>query len=178
MASSVSACLLSLFILFCTNISSGFPLQICARSPQPSNNEAIGDDAVGKSCLVHRFTQVTPGPRNVYSSAHAVVLLYDITLQSSFDSLPELLAEIEQYADGKAFKVLVGTKVDKEDERTIPKSVGQNFADSNDFGCFVEVSALDGITALYLLSQHLAKNFFQKLFYDDWTSCSGWKPFP
>ncbi|KAI1699284.1 hypothetical protein DdX_17413 [Ditylenchus destructor] len=36
MASSVSACLLSLFILFSTNISSGFPLQICARSPQTS----------------------------------------------------------------------------------------------------------------------------------------------
>ncbi|KAI1691798.1 ras family domain-containing protein [Ditylenchus destructor] len=144
----------------------------------------IGDDAVGKTCLVQRFTQSvfpkplpggtlgagftnkivkvdddeinlqiwdTPGQeryrpmiRNVYRSAHAVVLLYDITLQSSFDCLPELLSEIEQCADGKVLKVLVGTKNDIKDERKIPKSVGQNFADSNGFGYFVEVSALDG----------------------------------
>ncbi|KAI1695612.1 ras family domain-containing protein [Ditylenchus destructor] len=144
----------------------------------------IGGDAVGKTCLVQRFTQGafpkplpsgtlgagftnktvkvdsdeiklqiwdTPGQeryrpmsRNVYRSAHAIVLLYDITHQSSFDCLPEWVGEIEQHAEGKVLKVLVGTKVDQKDERIIPKSVGQKFADSNGFDYFVEISALDG----------------------------------
>uniref|UniRef100_A0A914RLZ2 Uncharacterized protein n=1 Tax=Parascaris equorum TaxID=6256 RepID=A0A914RLZ2_PAREQ len=78
-----------------------------------------------------------------YRSAHAIVLVYDVACQPSFDCLPEWLGEIEQYANRRVLKILVGNKVDKEDEREIPERIGKNFADANAFDYFLETSALD-----------------------------------
>jgi hypothetical protein len=36
------------------------------------------------------------------------VLVYDVACQPSFDCLPEWLGEIEQYANRKVLKILVG----------------------------------------------------------------------
>uniref|UniRef100_A0AC35U076 Ras-related protein Rab-30 n=1 Tax=Rhabditophanes sp. KR3021 TaxID=114890 RepID=A0AC35U076_9BILA len=87
-----------------------------------------------------RFRSIT---QSYYRSAHAIVLVYDVTCQPSFDALPEWLSEIEQYANRKALKILVGNKIDKEDEREIPERIGGHFADSNEFDYFLETSALD-----------------------------------
>lgn len=87
-----------------------------------------------------RFRSIT---QSYYRSAHAIVLVYDIACQPSFDCLPEWLSEIEQYANRKVFKLLVGNKVDKDDEREVPERIGKNFAEANRFDFFLETSALD-----------------------------------
>jgi GTPase SAR1 family protein len=52
-----------------------------------------------------RFRSIT---QSYYRSAHAIVLVYDVACQPSFDCLPEWLGEIEQYANRKVLKILVG----------------------------------------------------------------------
>ena len=52
-----------------------------------------------------RFRSIT---QSYYRSAHAIVLVYDVASQPSFDCLPEWLAEIESYANRKVLKILVG----------------------------------------------------------------------
>ncbi|XP_013794889.1 ras-related protein Rab-30-like [Limulus polyphemus] len=52
-----------------------------------------------------RFRSIT---QSYYRSAHALVLVYDISSQPSFDCLPMWLREMEQYANPKVFRALVG----------------------------------------------------------------------
>ncbi len=113
-----------------------------------------------------RFRSIT---QNYYRSAHAILLVYDVCCQPSFDCLPEWLSRIEQYSNCKAFKILVGkelsyfitsleqyvckktsvllplagNKSDKEEEREVPTEIGQSFAEANGFEYFLETSALD-----------------------------------
>ncbi|KAK0417435.1 hypothetical protein QR680_013008 [Steinernema hermaphroditum] len=86
-----------------------------------------------------RFRSIT---QSYYRSAHAIVLVFDVSCQPSFDSLPDWLSEIEQYANRRVLKILVGNKVDKDDEREIPERIGKSFADANGFEYFLETSAL------------------------------------
>ncbi|KAI1732596.1 ras family domain-containing protein [Ditylenchus destructor] len=118
-----------------------------------------------------RFRSIT---QSYYRSAHAIVLVYDVACQPSFDCLPEWLSEIEQYANRKVFKLLVGNKVDKEDEREVPERVGQNFADSNGFDYFVETSALDA-TNVDALFQEVATRLTNEMKVSD-DRYHGYKP--
>ncbi|VDN52274.1 unnamed protein product [Dracunculus medinensis] len=121
----------------------------------PGQSATIGVDFMIKTVKVHddkiklqiwdtagqeRFRSIT---QSYYRSAHAIVLVYDVACQPSFDCLPEWLSEIEQYANRKVLKILVGNKVDKEDEREVPERVGRSFAEANIFDYFLETSALD-----------------------------------
>ena len=104
----------------------------------------IGDDKVKlqiwDTAGQERFRSIT---QSYYRSAHAIVLVYDISSQPTFDCLPEWLGEIEQYANRKVHKILVGNKLDRADDREVPTSIGQTFADGNTFEYFVETSALN-----------------------------------
>ncbi|KAK5986218.1 hypothetical protein GCK32_004917 [Trichostrongylus colubriformis] len=127
----------------------------------------VGNAGVGKTCLVRKFTQLqiwdTAGQerfrsitQSYYRSAHAIVLVYDVACQPSFDCLPEWLAEIESYANRRVLKILVGNKVDKGDEREVPERVGQDFSEVNGFDYFLETSALDA-TNVDNLFEHVAR---------------------
>nr|CAD2185231.1 unnamed protein product [Meloidogyne enterolobii] len=85
-----------------------------------------------------RFRSIT---QSYYRSAHAIVLAYDVSCQPTFDCINEWINEIEQYANKKALRILVGTKVDKEEEREVPTHIGESFAAANNFDYFVETSA-------------------------------------
>ncbi|CAJ0599269.1 unnamed protein product [Cylicocyclus nassatus] len=100
-----------------------------------------------------RFRSIT---QSYYRSAHAIVLVYDVACQPSFDCLPEWLAEIESYANRKVLKILVGNKVDKGDEREVPERIGQDFSEMNGFDYFLETSALDA-TNVDNLFEHVAR---------------------
>lgn len=52
-----------------------------------------------------RFRSIT---QSYYRSAHALILVYDISCQPTFDCLPEWLREIEEYANHKVLRILVG----------------------------------------------------------------------
>ena len=54
-----------------------------------------------------RFRSIT---QSYYRSAHALILVYDVSNQPTFDCCPEWLREIEEYASPKVLKVLVGKK--------------------------------------------------------------------
>ncbi|XP_040564282.1 ras-related protein Rab-30 isoform X2 [Lepeophtheirus salmonis] len=71
-----------------------------------------------------RFRSIT---QSYYRSAHALILVFDVSNQPTFDSCPEWLREIEEYASPKVLKVLVGNKTDR-DDREIPEEIGEDFA--------------------------------------------------
>ncbi|KAI1286819.1 Ras-related protein Rab-30 [Halotydeus destructor] len=90
-----------------------------------------------------RFRSIT---QSYYRSAHSLILVYDISSQPSFDSLPQWCRDIEQYAGAGGnttsgvLKVLVGNKCDK--EREVPEHIAEQFASNNGFNLFMETSAL------------------------------------
>ncbi|KAK6039355.1 Ras family protein [Cooperia oncophora] len=115
-----------------------------------------------------RFRSIT---QSYYRSAHAIVLVYDVANQPSFDCLPEWLAEIESYANRKVLQnfscvlsvaqtltmaIFSGNKVDKGDEREVPERVGVDFSEVNGFDYFLETSALDA-TNVDNLFEHVAR---------------------
>jgi len=127
----------------------------------------VGDDKIKlqiwDTAGQERFRSIT---QSYYRSAHAIVLVYDVSCQPSFDCLPEWLSEIEQYANRKVLKILVGNKVDKDDEREVPERVGRNFADANGFDYSLETSALDA-TNVDLLFQEVATRLTNEMRIND-----------
>lgn len=66
-------------------------------------------------------------------------MVYDISCQPTFDCLPDWLREIQEYANSKVLKILVGNKTDR-DDREIPTQIGEEFAKQHDM-YFLETSA-------------------------------------
>lgn len=52
-----------------------------------------------------RFRSIT---QSYYRSANALILVYDISSQATFDCLPQWLSEIETYAGSNVLTYLVG----------------------------------------------------------------------
>nr|CAD7572242.1 unnamed protein product [Timema californicum] len=70
-----------------------------------------------------RFRSIT---QSYYRSAHALILVYDISCQPTFDCLPDWLREIEEYASNKVLRVLVGTLLTLGPHSSLPSSVELN----------------------------------------------------
>ncbi|GAB6026016.1 Ras-protein Rab-30 [Chamberlinius hualienensis] len=103
-----------------------------------------------------RFRSIT---QSYYRSAHALILVYDVSCQPTFDCLPDWLREIEQYASNKVLRVLVGNKIDR-DDREIPRTVGEEFAQMHDM-YFLETSAkeADNVETLFMeIATRLTQN--------------------
>ena len=97
-------------------------LQIWDTAGQERSVPCSGSD---KSTLSFpRFRSIT---QSYYRSAHALILVYDVTNQPTFDCCPDWLREIEEYASPKVLRVLVGNKIDRDDHE-IPGDVGEEFA--------------------------------------------------
>ncbi|KAG5684419.1 hypothetical protein PVAND_013653 [Polypedilum vanderplanki] len=86
-----------------------------------------------------RFRSIT---QSYYRSAHALILVYDISCQPTFDALSDWIREIQEYANPKVLKILVGNKTDR-DDREIPVRVGEEFAKAHDM-YFLETSSKQG----------------------------------
>eukprot|EP01105_Mastigella_eilhardi_P005626 TRINITY_DN17286_c0_g1_i1.p1 TRINITY_DN17286_c0_g1~~TRINITY_DN17286_c0_g1_i1.p1 ORF type:complete len:228 (-),score=52.48 TRINITY_DN17286_c0_g1_i1:177-824(-) len=85
-----------------------------------------------------RFRSITSAYMNGVSGC---LLVYDVTSDSSFRSLPSWLGELRSNA-GEGVKVMLcGNKSDKEAERQIKTGQGREFADENELD-FIETSAL------------------------------------
>ncbi|CAG0878877.1 unnamed protein product [Darwinula stevensoni] len=94
-----------------------------------------------------RFRSIT---QSYYRSAHALILVFDVSSQPSFDCLPTWLKEIEQYASPKVLRVLVGNKIDRDDIE-VPTAVGEEFAQRNSM-YYLETSAKesDNVERLFM----------------------------
>ncbi|XP_050070984.1 ras-related protein Rab-30 [Anopheles maculipalpis] len=109
-----------------------------------------------------RFRSIT---QSYYRSASALILVYDISCQPTFDCLPDWLREIQEHANSKVLKILVGNKTDR-DDREIPQEVGAEFAKQHGM-YFLETSAkqADNVERLFydiaavLIEQARTKEF-------------------
>ncbi|XP_076446199.1 ras-related protein Rab-30-like [Babylonia areolata] len=84
-----------------------------------------------------RFRSIT---QSYYRSANALILVYDVCSQQSYESLPNWIHEIELYAGTKVLTFLVGNKIDQTDKREIPTHIGREFAERYEMR-FLETSA-------------------------------------
>jgi Ras-related protein Rab-1A len=74
-----------------------------------------------------RFKTITS---SYYKGAHGIILVYDITDKGSFKDIENWLSEVGKYANENVVKILVGNKVDLEDQRQVKYEEGKFLADS------------------------------------------------
>lgn len=86
-----------------------------------------------------------------YRGAVGALLCYDITERASFNNIPIWLKEVEDNAEKDCLVMLVGNKMDLEDQRAIQVRDGRSFARKNGLA-FIETSALDatGVDTAFL----------------------------
>jgi len=86
-----------------------------------------------------------------YRGAVGALLCYDITERSSFNNIPIWLKEVEDNAEKDCLVMLVGNKMDLEEQRAIQVRDGRSFARKNGLA-FIETSALDatGVDTAFL----------------------------
>ena len=87
-----------------------------------------------------RYKSIAP---NLIKKANGIIIMYDITNKSSFDSLPEIIKNIKEERGSDFPMVLVGNKADLEEDREIKKEQGEDLAFKNAMG-FFEVSNKEG----------------------------------
>ncbi|XP_013714834.1 ras-related protein RABE1c isoform X3 [Brassica napus] len=74
-----------------------------------------------------RFRTITTA---YYRGAMGILLVYDVTDESSFNNIRNWIRNIEQHASDNVNKILVGNKADMdESNRAVPKAKGQALAD-------------------------------------------------
>lgn len=83
-----------------------------------------------------RFKNITAA---YYRGALGVMLVYDITEVETFKALNSWLIEIEKNANKNVVKLLVGNKIDLEEQRKITYQQGSEFAESYGMS-FIETS--------------------------------------
>ncbi|CAA3006764.1 ras-related RABE1c-like [Olea europaea subsp. europaea] len=85
-----------------------------------------------------RFRTITTA---YYRGAMGILLVYDVTDESSFNNIRNWIRNIEQHASDNVNKILVGNKADMdESKRAVPTSKGQALADEHGIK-FFETSA-------------------------------------
>ncbi|GMK55349.1 hypothetical protein CspeluHIS016_0204050 [Cutaneotrichosporon spelunceum] len=87
-----------------------------------------------------RFRSVT---RSYYRGAAGAILVYDISNRTSFVNLDRWLQDARALASQHLVLVLVGNKLDREDDREVEYVEGERWAQENGV-LFVETSSLTG----------------------------------
>ena len=81
---------------------------------------------------------------NMLKNADAVLLFYDITDKESFDSIKDWIQSIYEFKDKEFPLVLIGNKIDKEEDRVITTNQGESEALKYNIK-FFEISCKDSI---------------------------------
>ncbi|KAJ2056902.1 ras GTPase, partial [Coemansia sp. S2] len=84
-----------------------------------------------------RFRTITS---SYYRGAHGIIVVYDITDNTTFGDVKQWLQEIDRYASEGVNKLLVGNKRDLEDARQVDYTAAKEFADALSIS-FLETSA-------------------------------------
>ena len=88
-----------------------------------------------------RYLSIT---RNLYQGAHAIILMYDVTKEDSFNNILRWIQTIRQNAIAEVSIILVGNKIDSVDDIKVSKEKAMKFAKDNSL-LFKEASAKDNI---------------------------------
>ena len=81
---------------------------------------------------------------NMLKNADAVLLFYDITDKESFNSIKDWMQSIYQFKDKEFPIVLIGNKIDKEEDRVVSKNEGESEASKYNIK-FYEISCKNSI---------------------------------
>ena len=81
---------------------------------------------------------------NYFKETEGIILMYDITNTSSFESIPGWIKSVKEYKGEDYPMILLGNKLDKNEERQINKEDGEQLAKENGID-FFEISNKDGI---------------------------------
>jgi small GTP-binding protein len=85
---------------------------------------------------------------NFYRNTSLAIIVYSVTSEESFQDIDMWLKELRTHANPDVKVILIGNKVDLENERKISTEEGEKFAKANKFDKFVETSAKTGINTL------------------------------
>ncbi|XP_062914403.1 ras-related protein Rab-19-like isoform X2 [Mobula hypostoma] len=85
-----------------------------------------------------RFRTIT---QSYYRSAHGAMIAYDITKQSSFNSVPHWVNEIQRYGAANVVQLLIGNKADLGERREVPFEEACNVAEKFGLLAVLETSA-------------------------------------
>jgi len=77
-----------------------------------------------------------------YRGAVGALVCYDISSRKSFENVTSWIKGFGEYADEDCLIMVVGTKMDLEDQREVPQQEGLEFARENGIA-FIETSAKD-----------------------------------
>ena len=108
-----------------------------------------------------RFKTLT---NSYYRGSHGIIIVFDITNRKSFIDLQNWLNDIYRYSEN-TYKIIVGNKLDLDDQRKIHYKEAKEFADSLGL-IYIEISAKDNINVDYifeLLSKELTKNMSKRI---------------
>ena len=81
---------------------------------------------------------------NIVKNADGILLLYDITDRESFKSISEWMKSIKEIKKGDFPIILIGNKIDLEEERKVTKLEGEGLSKEYNIG-FYEISNKEGI---------------------------------
>ena len=85
---------------------------------------------------------------NFYRNTSLAIIVYSVTSEESFQDIDMWLKELRTHANPDVKVVLIGNKIDLENERKISKEEGEKLAKTNKFDKFVETSAKTGINTM------------------------------
>ncbi|XP_073245425.1 ras-related protein Rab-37-like isoform X3 [Porites lutea] len=88
-----------------------------------------------------RFRSITHA---YYRDSQALLLLYDVTSESSFENIRAWLSEIYEYASSDVIIMLLGNKADLTNQRVISREQGEQLAKTHNVA-FMETSAKSGL---------------------------------
>merc|ERR1712137_1223790 len=95
----------------------------------------MGDGGVGKT--MNTMTS------SCFRGAHAIILVYDITDETTFSDVHNWLLEINKHGNEDCEKMIIANKTDLEDKRAVSTEQGKDYAESLGLE-FIETSALNG----------------------------------
>lgn len=102
-----------------------------------------------------RFKSLIP---SYLKNAHSIILTYDITSKSSFNSLSHWLKDIKDHIQDNVFIIVAGNKLDLVIKRQVSKADAEKFCEMNSLG-YVETSAASG-EGIKKLFDVIANSFF------------------
>ncbi|XP_073240992.1 ras-related protein Rab-8B-like [Porites lutea] len=98
-----------------------------------------------------------------FRGAMGIVLVYDVTTEDSFKHIAQWLQNIQDNASPDVCKVLVGNKIDCDDERVIDTDKGKSISENADLE-FFETSARtgEGVSEAFLAVARQIKEYHQR----------------
>ncbi|GAA5850428.1 hypothetical protein JCM8547_001872 [Rhodosporidiobolus lusitaniae] len=119
-------------------------MRLPSTTPAPPDSKVPSSKTLKVQCWdsagQERFRSVT---RNYYRGACGAVVVYDITDRRSFEALQSWLSDARALASPDLQVVVVGNKLDQEEDRKVPYLEASRWAQENN-ALFVETSSMTG----------------------------------